>query len=151
MGRSGYCDDYDWDGAGAPPAFFEQAKTNAIKGKRGRGFLAELAAAMDSMPVKELIAEELVTADGACCTMGVVCKARGLDVSKVDYDDADAVGKLLGIAPTLAREIAYLNDDDFGYEATHKSGGIPGMSAETPAERWLRMRKWVSDQLGATQ
>ena len=94
------------------------------------------------MPEKRLIAGELVTKEGECCTMGVICKARGIDVSKVDYEDRGQVAGLFKIAPALAQEIAYQNDDDFGYEGDGED--------ETPEARWVRMRKWVAAQLGAT-
>ena len=73
--------------------------------------------------------------DGDCCAIGVVCKARGVDVSKIDYEDTQPVGDAVGIARAMAAEIEFENDDDFGF------------SDETPAQRWERMRKWVSRQL----
>lgn len=119
---------------------------SAIRGKRGQAFLKDLAAAMDEMPVKELIREELIDEDGQCCTIGVVCKARGLDVSRVDYEDSDAVGKLVDIAGPMAAEIEYWNDDGgdrWGPDASGKWGTI----YETDAERWARMREWVAKQI----
>jgi hypothetical protein len=68
--------------------------------------------------------------------MGVVCKARGLNVEGIDETDAEYVGQMIGIAPSMAREIAYENDDDFH---CHKR--------ETPEQRWVRMRKWVESKL----
>lgn len=80
MSRSGYTDDYDEDPL-ANGRWRAQVKS-AIRGKRGQAFLRELADAMDAMPEKVLIAEELVDADGDACAIGVVCKARGIDTSK---------------------------------------------------------------------
>jgi len=131
MGRSGYSD--DWDGDGMPPEFWQQAVAQSIKGKRGQAFLRELATAMDAMTEKRLIAEELVTPEGECCTMGVICKARGLDLSEVDPYDREQVAKLFNIAPAMAAEIAHENDRDFEYKR----------SEEIPEKRWVRMRKWV--------
>lgn len=105
----------------------------SCQGKRGREFLETVAREMDAMPEKVLISDKLIDKNGDCCAMGVVCKARGLDVSKIDYCDPDSVAEALNIAPTLAREIAYQNDDV--------------MSSETPEERWVRMRKWVDKKL----
>lgn len=133
MGRSGYQDDWDGDGR---PELYRNAVKRAIEGKRGQVFFKKLAEAMDAMPVKALIAGELVNEKGECCTMGVLCKTRGLDISQIDYEDPDQVGNLLNIAPSLAAEIAYLNDDDF---REYKN--------ESPEQRWQRMRKWVSDKL----
>lgn len=132
MSRSGYCEDGDYDLSNLWPNIVKRS----IKGKRGQAFLKELAAAMDAMPEKKLIANDLVTETGEVCAIGVVCKARGLDTNGVDIYDRDEVGKLVGIAPTLAAEIEYQNDDDFSYRRS-----------ETPEQRWARMRKWVTDNL----
>lgn len=129
MGRSNYCEDDDDNTHG----LWRGAVSRAIEGKRGQAFLRELAAALDAMPVKELIAEELVTEEGKCCAMGAVALARKLDVSKIEETDSGDVGEAFGIARALAAEIAYENDDDFGY----------GPRGETPAQRWQRMRAWV--------
>lgn len=83
MSRSGYTDD-DCDNT---LNLYRGTVQRAIRGKRGQAFLRELAAAMDSMPVKELIANELVAPNGQVCAIGAVCQARGLDVSKLDYND----------------------------------------------------------------
>ncbi len=135
MSRSGYNDDYDESFPNAS-ALFHANTERSIRGKKGQLFLQELATALDAMPEKELITGELVTPEGACCTMGVICKARGLDVSKIDYTDQELVGHTLGISSNMAREIAFENDDDFHY-----------VRNETPAARWVRMRKWVADKL----
>ena len=89
---------------------------------------------MDAMPEKKLITSDLIDKNGGVCTIGVVCKSRELDVSKIDAYDADAVGKLVGIARSMAAEIEYENDEN-------------SPTYETPEERWLRMRKWVGDNL----
>lgn len=133
MSRSGY--QSDWDGGGSHPELYRNAVDNAIGGKRGQKFLRELAVEMDSMEAKELIAGALVTEDGECCAMGVICKARKILVDGIDETDSDYVADLLGIAPSMAKEIAYENDE-FNYT-----------SKETPSQRWVRMRKWVADHL----
>lgn len=131
MSRSGYSDDGE-----IPVALWRKAVDHAILGKRGQAFLYELAAALDAMPVKELIAEEIVSASGEVCAIGAVAVARKLDVTRLDDGDGEAVGQAFGVARTLACEIAYQNDEW-------------GPRAETPAERWLRMRAWVECQLQA--
>ena len=60
MSRSGYVDCDDPLAAGRWSA---QVKS-AMRGKRGQAFLRELASAMDAMPVKELIADELINSEG---------------------------------------------------------------------------------------
>lgn len=134
MSRSGYTDDFGDDNS---CYLYRGTVTRAIRGKRGQAFLRELAAAMDAMPEKRLIAHELVTGAGEMCTIGVVCKSRGIDVSGVDVEDADRVGLLVGIARSMAAEIEYENDE-------------AGRHDETPEQRWTRMRKWVSDNMQAT-
>lgn len=130
MSRSGYSDDIDnwqlikWRGMVA----------SSIRGKRGQRLLQELADALDAMPVKELIANEL-EAEGAHCALGVVGAKRGVDVASIDPEDPEQVSKAFDIAECLAQEIASINDDDFGYQQ------------ETPAQRWERVRKWVAQQI----
>lgn len=130
MSRSNYDDDIDqwalirWRGAVA----------SAINGKRGKAFLLELATVLDAMPEKRLIQHELVAESGECCTMGAVFKSRGCDVKDIDPDEPDEVAAAIGLSDAMVREIAYLNDDC-------------GRHAETPEQRWIRMRKWVADNL----
>lgn len=132
MSRSGYSDDCE------NPGLWRGVVARAVRGKRGQSFLHELATAMDAMPVKELIAETLIDERGQCCTIGVVCKARGLDLSRVDDSDPTSVAGAIGVADALAAEIAYENDEG-------------GLRNETPAQRWVRMRKWVADNLLAVE
>lgn len=130
MSRSGYSDECE------NLELYRASVDRALHGKRGQAFLRELAAAMDAMPEKVLIAGELVSEKGECCTIGVVCKARQLDVSRVDYYDPDSVAKAIGVARSMAAEIEHMNDEW-------------GTASELPNERWNRMRKWVSDNLAA--
>jgi hypothetical protein len=129
MNRSGYSEEFDPFKAGR----WQLAVERAIRGKRGQAFLRELAKAMDEMPEKVLIADELIDNDGYCCAIGVVCQARGVDVSTVDYEDARSVAKAVGIARAMAAEIEFENDFD--------------CRRETPEQRWKRMRLWVDKHL----
>ena len=131
MSRSGYSNDLD----SAELNLWRGAVDKAIKGKRGQAFLRELAEAMDAMPVRRLIAEELIDSVGEVCAIGAVCKARGLDVSGVENYNPSDVAATVGIAPALAAEIEYINDDDLAY------------SDETPEQRWYRVRRWVAAQI----
>lgn len=159
MSRSGYVD--DCDDALAQGRWRAQVQS-AIRGKRGQSFLRELAAAMDAMPEKILIANELVNDDGDCCAIGAVCKARGVDVSKIDYEEPEQVGAAVGIARQMAAEIEYLNDEcgerfekvDVEIPPDAPTPTWPWRDSwrwlrveETPAERWQRMRKWVASQI----
>lgn len=136
MSRHGYVDYHDDDlGLGR----YRGQVASAIRGKRGQAFLRELADAMDAMPEKILIAKELIDDEGDCCTIGVICKARGVDVSKIDSTDPHSVAAAVGIAYQMAAEIEYENDD--GWYCRR----------ETPQERWARMRKWVQRKLVSKQ
>jgi hypothetical protein len=130
MSRHGYSDDIEDSLA---LGRWRAQVASAIRGKRGQEFLKELAKEMDAMPVKELIAERLIDSHGNCCTIGVVCKARGIDVSEINETDPYDVGAAVGIAHQMAEEIAFVNDD----------------WSETPECRWKRMREWVESQIKA--
>jgi hypothetical protein len=136
MSRSGYVEDCDEDYNNSG-ALWAQAIKRAIRGKRGQAFLREMAAALDAMPTKELITDDIVR-DGQACAIGAVAIARKVDVSKLDPHDYNEVAKTFGVAPCLVREVVFQNDDDFDYI---------GPRAETPAHRWTRIRKWVDEQL----
>ena len=131
MSRSGYSDDC----YGPALNMWRGAVNRALNGRRGQAFLREMAEALDAMPVKELVADEVVRDSEHVCAMGAVCVARKLNVSELDINDRDAVGDLLGIAPAMAAEIAWENDEHGPWRG------------ETPAERWTRMRAWVSENL----
>lgn len=137
MSRSGYSDDGDTDN----PSYllWPSIVDRAIKGRRGQAFLVALRDALEAMPEKRLIAGDLVTADGAVCAIGSLGKARGLDMAKLDPEDSDAVGKAFNISPSMAREVVFENDDDFGYRPH-----------ETPEQRYVRMLDWVRQRIVAT-
>lgn len=131
MSRSGYFDGCE---------NFELYRGNverSIAGKKGQKFLKELAKFMDDMLEKKLITNKFIDEDGQCCTIGVFCKAKDIDVSKIDYDDGDAVGKSIGITGMMVREIEYENDEATQYR----------QQTESPEQRWTRMRKWVASSL----
>lgn len=129
MSRSGYSDDIDnwalikWRGQVA----------SAFRGARGQQMLRDILTAMDAMPVKELIANNVVCSDGVCA-MGAAAASRGVDVTEIDPENYEAVASAMNIAPQMAQEIAYMNDE-----------GTWGN--ETPSERFVRMRNWVSNQI----
>lgn len=136
MSRSGYCEDIgDVENYG----LYRATVARAIRGKRGQAFLREMAAALDAMPEKKLIANALVE-DGTngyeCCAIGAVCLARGTDVSKVNYEDPEEVAKAVGISRSLAAEIEWENDE-----------GFESYKEDAPQKRWRYMRKWVESNL----
>lgn len=132
MSRSGYVEDWDCDDWSYALCLGKVAR--AFKGKRGQAFLVEMLAAMDAMPEKRLIANDLETPEGAVCAIGSVGRARGVDMSKLDPEDAEGVGAVFGIAQSMAREIVYMNDEGGDHE-------------ETPEQRFERIRKWVVSKI----
>jgi len=134
MSRSGYTDDCEdqwalirWRGA----------VNSAIKGKRGQAFLRETLAALDAMPVKELIDESLV-ADGQFCTLGVVGAARGMKIADIDPEDRAGVAGAFKISEAMAAEIMYENDE---FRRT------PVGPVRLEAIRWHHMRQWIASQI----
>lgn len=152
MSRSGYCDDIDdqwalirWRGAVA----------SSIRGKRGQAFLREMLAAMDALPEKKLIANDLERADGAVCAIGSVGHARGVDMSRLDPEDYSTVAGAFGIAEPLAQEIVFMNDeawhwacDDKGYLKKNEAGEHYRI---TPEERFEKMRAWIVSKIREVQ
>ena len=141
MSRSGYSDDCENIG------LWRAAVSRATYGKRGQALLREMAAALDAMPVKELITGDVVRDDGHVCAIGSVALARGLDVSKLDVHDGEDVAKAFGVARALACEIAYENDECGDRWGTDENGNHVRLPPETPAQRWTRMRAWVDGNL----
>ena len=127
MSRSGYSDDCD----GWSLIMYRGAVASATKGRRGQRLLRELLAAIDAMPDKRLIANDL-EASGEVCALGALGRQRRLDMSGLDPEDAKYCAKVFGIAPALLREIVYENDEFY---------------RETPEHRYTRMREWVDSQI----
>lgn len=132
MSRSGYVDECDdilqygrWQGRVA----------SAMRGKRGQKLLRELRDALDEMPDKRLIADELVQ-DGEYCALGVLGAKRGIDMEHLDPEDGDQVGAAFDIAPCMAQDIVYTNDEEY--------------SNLTPEKRWVKMRAWVDRLIART-
>ena len=130
MSRSGYTDECEntWD-----MIRWAGARKSAVRGRRGQAFFRDLIAALDAMPEKALIANEL-EADGEVCALGALGRQRGMDMEDLDPEDAEVVAAAFGISETLARETVYINDED-------------GRRGETPEERWKRVREWAERQL----
>lgn len=131
MSRSGY-GNYDDDG-NYPVALWRGAVESAIRGRRGQAFLRELLAALDALPEKRLIANDLVS-DGEVCAIGAVGVARGVEMADLDPEDYETVADRFGIARALAQELFWLND-----EAAY--------AAEAPEARYARVRRWVEEQI----
>lgn len=138
MSRSGYSDYCDDDLA---IGRWRGQVTSAIRGARGQQFFRDLVAALDAMPVKELIVDELEQ-DGCVCTLGALGRHRGVDLTQLDVHDHDQLGTAFNIAHQLAQETMWENDEcGLGHYEGNKH--IP----ETPSERWQRMRDWAASQI----
>lgn len=137
MSRSGYSDDCD----GWSLICWRGAVNSALRGKRGQKALIEIRDALDAMPVKELAADSLVSADGQFCTLGALGAARGLPLDSLAPDDPEGVAEKFGIAPAMVREIVYENDECGPW--------LPYPEKESPAARWARMRGWVMSKISA--
>lgn len=127
MSRSGYSDDLDpwnlirWRGQVA----------SAIRGKRGQRLLVDLVKAMDAMPEKRLIRDELIIETGDVCALGAVGVGRGVLMWDMKPDDPQSVAAAFDVADCLAQEVTYVNDE---------AGPWKG---ETPEERFQRVRAWA--------
>ena len=132
MSRSGY-DDYDCDYDQWGNIRWRGMVASATRGKRGQAFLRELLEALDAMPVKRLIREEL-RAGGEVCTLGAIGERKGVNLEDIDPEDHETLGAAFNIATPLVQEIEWLNDDAASWK-------------ETPEERWARMRRWVVQSL----
>jgi hypothetical protein len=132
VSRSGYSDDYD--GEAAALNLYRGTVLRATKGKRGQEFFKALVDALDAMPEKKLIANDLETPEGAVCAIGALGRARNIPMSDLDPDEADRVAERFNIAQCLAREVVYMNDEW-------------GRHDETPETRWVRMREWAERQI----
>lgn len=130
MSRSGYCDDLDpldlgrWRGRVA----------SAMRGRRGQKLLRDALAALDAMPEKRLIAEEL-RESGEVCTLGAVLISKGADPDIYDPEDHDRLGVVLDVPACLIQEFENENDE--------------GGWNETPEQRWERMRRWIVSKIKA--
>lgn len=159
MSRSGYSDDYD----DRLYNLYRGAVRSAIRGKRGQKLLRELADALDAMPEKRLI-EEQFESESDYCALGVLAKAKGIDVSTIDPECAEVVASTFGIADAMAREIVYINDEtvsDFHFEQVEICGpvrkGYPEygkhhitvriQNDNVDAERWETVRQWVENNI----
>lgn len=131
MSRSGYDDDYGSDNPWGLIRY-RGAVASAFRGKRGRAFLREMLVALDSLPERKLIADDLVRSGGVCA-IGAVGIARGVDMN-FDPEDAETVAARFDIATAMAREIVYMNDEYGPYK-------------ETPEQRFHRIRQWVVRQV----
>lgn len=146
MSRSGYSDDCtEWS-----LICWRGAVASAIRGKRGQAFLYELRNALDELPEKVLCSHDFQQANGKCCAIGAVGKARGIDMTDMDPEFTTDSGKLtemFDIANAMVREIEFENDFDGCWWMQKDGENIEDYYERQDGERWIRMRKWVDDQI----
>jgi hypothetical protein len=152
--------DYDeWDGPNLD-GLYEANRRRAIRGARGQATLRELLAALDAMPVKEL-GETEISYQGQVCALGayaahkLVCdKGLAWPVAvaalAVKYDetmdgDSEDLGVSLGMTPTLARTVAFQNDEGIYWFRDPETRQL--RSIASPSDRWAAMRQWVAAQI----
>lgn len=128
MGRHRCCDASDMDDENQF-AMWRGQVASTIRGKRGQAFLKELIEALDSLPEKQLIKNDLIQ-DGEVCALGSVGIMRGIDMTKLDAGDYYALAKVFGITHQLVQEIEWINDE----------AGAPD---QTPEQRWQSIRDWA--------
>lgn len=161
MSRAGYSDDCD----GWQLIMWRGQVASAIRGKRGQAFLRDLIDALDVLPEKRLIADNLAVTpadtygpptrveyyrersrptESGVCAIGSVGLRRGVDMSALDPDNYNQVGNAFGIAHQLAQEVVWLNDEagPGTYDAETRK-----WTPETPEARWQRVRDWVAEKL----
>lgn len=135
MSRSGYSDDYDGNDDQWAQIRWRGAVESSIRGRRGQALLRELLEALDAMPEKRLIANDLITQDGDVCALGALGVKRGIadDLKTKDPWDYSNLADIFGVAAPLIQEIEWMNDV-----------GVWGL---TPEQRWLNMRAWVAGRI----
>lgn len=107
---------------------------SAMRGKRGQSFFIDLLAALDAMPDKRLIANNLERPTGEVCALGALGRARGVNMQGLDPEEPAVVAGTFNIAEQLAQEVVYRNDE-------------AGPWKETPEDRFVRMRAWVASHI----
>jgi hypothetical protein len=165
MSRSGYTDDND-----DPLAHgrWRQAVKRALHGQRGQALLRELVQALDAMDDKRLYPGSFATPEGEFCTLGVLGTKRGTKMDDLGDDhecDTAQVGQRFGIAPAMAAEIMYMNDEyavevwkwvDVEFcgpvRSHHPDWGRHTRTVRVhndnhPQERWQCMRAWAVENL----
>lgn len=131
MSRSGYTEDCD----GRDLAMWRGRVASAMRGKRGQKLMRELLAALDEMPVKRLIRDELVK-DGDVCLLGAGGRRLGIDLTDIHPKWHDTLAGKFGVATCMIQEIEWVNDEG-------------RYTAETPEERYARVRAWLVQHIAA--
>ena len=114
---------------------WERNSQTAVHGKSGQRKLAELEAALLTLPRKRLITGALSDGEDVCA-LGCMFTARGMPVDELALDwgdSSDDVAAKLGMTFTLAWVIQELNDET--------------TSRLTPERRYDEVLRWVRSNL----
>lgn len=143
MSRFDSGDDYD-ENYPNQFALWERSQTNALKGKKGQAFLAEVEAALLALPERKLT--DTFAEGGQVCALGAVALKRRVeqgepleqaleDLERLGYDSASDTAwfamQEFRIPQALAWAIAYENDEGAGVSWP-----------QSPRHRWERMWRW---------
>ncbi len=131
--RSGYSDEIDQKDL----AMWRGRVASAMRGKRGQQLLRDCLAALDEMPEKRLVADQLVDGNDVCL-LGAGGRKRGIaDIDKIDPEEHDILAGKFNVASCLIQEIEHVNDEDWTRN-------------ETPEHRFERMRRWLIENIATT-
>lgn len=167
MSRAGYCDDIE------DPLELGRWRAqvrSATRGKRGQKLLRDLLAALDAMPEKRLVADELevsAVADEKHAQQWVKMfndpaaadryRKHHVETRPAEYRDGDvcalgALGRvrgldMSGLDPGDPEGVAAAFDiaSPLAREIVYMND--EGCYRETPEQRWQRMRTWVAAQI----
>lgn len=137
-----------WDGDGTiPEGLWYSNFRRTLKSQRGQKILRELEAALLALPEHRLIEGDVCDGKDVCAVgaLGVARRVQaGASIEQAlefvrGYAGESSIfgtayyGRDLGMAWTMAWEIAVKNDEDFGHL--------------TPEQRWEAMLAWVRSQI----
>lgn len=162
MSRHGYTE-YDGDeNSDLAMGRWRAQVASAMRGKRGQKFFVDLIAALDALPEKRLVAGHLETTEGEVCALGALGRYRQVrlpdpeDPEETDpEDEADWgwLGNAFNIAPQLAQETMYVNDEH-SPRVTTPAGYLAfgneyaqGPLEDPDAARWRAVRRWALRKL----
>ncbi len=144
------------EGEGDLPAiFWEIDLQRALTSGRGQRILRDFEAALRSMPVRRLEADDQIVhwdedvQEGAACAVGAYAAYQRVKAGETwpeafealaerwggesDYWEPERLGRSVGLARTVAGHLAWLNDEQFG--------------DLKPRQRWRAMLGWVRETI----
>ncbi len=162
MSRHGYTE-YDGDeNTDLAMGRWRAQVASAMRGRRGQKFFVDLIAALDALPEPKLVAGHLETTEGEVCALGALGRYRQVklpdpenpeETDPEDEADWDWLGDAFNIAPQLAQETMYVNDEHAprvttsdGYVALGRDY-VHGPLEHPDITRWKAVRRWAVRRL----